>query len=326
MNTTIQFLRDPKYQDTVVLFILAPAGIQYDSSDIGKNLFGSDPWTHEALLIDGLAPKARFRYSDISFHWTDFLDLAFRHVDHGLFYVPHKRTFKEIGKESLVKQNPDLYSFSLLKFICASRKGLAQLPTGETPVYAISGGVRRAAEPTKGPAVSKIGDFEQRGTSRMPANDPRSAADKLIETRLTLQSLLDAGWSANAVSKTTGITAMTIGSIKNGKSTQVSSRVYSAIRQMKANADAGRISPKSRGTSGIIKTDTAVARQPVRANSQKTVSSLPAPEPDGKTESLLKSQYVAVNGRQLKAMIDRLSILFVEAIDDLREIRRQISK
>ncbi|MFZ1729616.1 MAG: hypothetical protein WBQ23_08360 [Bacteroidota bacterium] len=331
MNTTIQFLRDPKYQDTVILFILAPAGIQYEPSEIGKNLFGNDSWTYEPLLIDGLAPKATFRYSDISFHWTDFLDLAFRHVDHGLFYVPHKKTFKEIGKESLLQQNPDLYSFSFHKFVCESRKGLPQPPTKETPVFALSGASLQAAEPSNGSSENAAGKYESDSAT---AADSRSAAEKLIETRATLQALLDTGWSANAVSKNTGITAMTIGSIKNGKSAQVSSRVYSAIMKMRTDADAGRIAPKSRGTAGAAAADRGQVNPASSAQTNRPAAYPPPSRTTGsaasaaseETGSLLKNQYVAVDARQLEAMIDRLSKLFTDAIGDLKEIRRQVSK
>ncbi|MBR9975077.1 MAG: hypothetical protein KFF77_05815 [Bacteroidetes bacterium] len=134
MPSSIQFLRDPRYTDTVIMFILAPAGVNYSIPELGKNLFGNERWDQEHLIIDGLSPKPVFRYTDISLHWTDFLDLAFRHIDHALFYVPHKDTFKEIRKESLLPQNPDLYSFSFFRFSCEARKGLVLPPQQEEPV------------------------------------------------------------------------------------------------------------------------------------------------------------------------------------------------
>lgn len=134
MPSSIQFLRDPRYTDTVILFILAPAGVNYSIPELGKNLFGNERWDQEHLIIDGLSPKPVFRYTEISLHWTDFLDLAFRHIDHALFYVPHKDTFKEIRKESLLPQNPDLYSFSFFRFTCEARKGLVLPPQQEEPV------------------------------------------------------------------------------------------------------------------------------------------------------------------------------------------------
>lgn len=134
MPSSIQFLRDPRYTDTVVLFILSPAGVQYSLPELGRNLFGNGKWEDEVLIIDGLAPRAGFRYTDISLHWTDFLDLAFRHIDHALFYVPHKEVFKEIRKDSLLPQNPDLYSFSFYRFTCEARKGMVLPPPQVEPV------------------------------------------------------------------------------------------------------------------------------------------------------------------------------------------------
>lgn len=328
MPTTIQFLRDPKYQDSVVLFVLAPAGIQFDSTDIGKNLFGTDRWTHEALLIDGLAPKATFRYSDISFHWTDFLDLAFRHVDHGLFFVPHKRTFKEIGKDSLVQQNPDLYSFSFHKFVCEARKGIAQTPTEEARHYAFVGAPGKFSHETKGAADGRGMENAPLTAVSKQTGNARSAADKLIETRSTLQSLLDAGWSANAVSNNTGVSPMTIGSIKHGRSTQVSTRVHAAIIKMKSDADAGRIVQKSqaRGQTRPAADPSLAASGPSAVPAHYKTTTIPSSNTETEEGSLLRGQYVAVDARQLEALIDRLSNLFAVAIGDLGEIRRQISR
>lgn len=125
MPSTIEFLHEPRYTDTVILFILTPAGVRYDAQDIGSNLFGTAEWTDEHLLIDGLSPTHGFRYTDIHIHWSDFLDLAFQHADHALFYVAHKRAFKEIRKETLLNQNPDLYSFFFHKFFCPARTGMS---------------------------------------------------------------------------------------------------------------------------------------------------------------------------------------------------------
>lgn len=134
MPSRIQFLREPRYTDTVLLFILAPAGVSYRSSEIGRNLFGSESWEEEALIVDGLASRPVFRFSDIGLQWEDFLDLAFRHSDHALFYLPDKQTFAEIRKEILVPQNPDLYSFSFHRFTCEARRGMVLPPPVEEPV------------------------------------------------------------------------------------------------------------------------------------------------------------------------------------------------
>ncbi|MBE0645978.1 MAG: hypothetical protein IH600_17990 [Bacteroidetes bacterium] len=326
MNTTIQFLYDPKYQDSVILFVLAPAGIQYDTAEIGKNLFGSDKWVHEALLIDRLAPKETFRYSDISFHWTDFLDLAFRHVDHALFYVPHKNTFKEIGKESLIGQNPDLYSFSFHKFVCEARKGMVQ-----PPAEAVPPAILQPTAVPKSALKTKPAERPAASTTAVPV----SAADKLQEARAALLDLIDGGWSANAVANVTGITAMTIGSIRNGKSTQASARVHAAIMQMKADADAGRITPAKRGKiaaqpAAAIPTRPAApenqaGERSTRDRAPAPVKSPPASSRTTQAQNLRNNTYVAVDAEKLEAMIARLSTLFSEAISDLQEIRRQIS-
>ncbi len=326
MNTTIQFLRDPKYQDTVVLFVLAPAGMQFDSTEVGKNLFGTDSWTHEPLLIDGLAPKSTFRYSDISFHWTDFLDLAFRHVDHTLFYIPHKNTLKEIGKESLIQQNPDLYSFSFHKFHCEARKGIVHSQTEDPHFADIARARERLAKAPAGETFTRVKEPVRATPPAGKKKDMRSAADKLIETRSTLHALLDTGWSANAISKTTGITAMTISSIRNGKSSQVSTRVHTAIVKMKADADAGRIAPKQRRAAGVNTPAASAAEAPAARNTPTTADAAKNAEQGSDKGGLLKSHYVAVDSAKLEALIDRLSNMFVDAISDLREIRRQISQ
>lgn len=309
MPSTIQFLRDPRYTDTVILFILSPAGVQYAVKDIGHNLFGSEEWIEEPLVIDGLSPKPGFRYSDISFHWTDFLDLAFRHVDHALFYIPHKSTFKEIRKESLLQQNPDLYSFSFRRFYCEARKGMVLPPLEEEkPMFPLPVSSAQAKKPATAPVALSI------------------PADILHQGRATLHALLASGWSANAVAKQTGITAMTIGSIKNGKSTQMSGRVYDAIMRMKADADAGRIAPASRKTPNAVDvphpSTSRSAKKPASVHSR----SLDERKRRAADDMLVSDSFIAVDAAQLTTLLDRLGSVFDDGVKELREIRFMLSQ
>jgi hypothetical protein len=332
MPSTIQFLRDPRYTDTVVLFILSPAGVQYAVKDIGHNLFGSDDWIEETLLIDGLSPKAGFRYSDISFHWTDFLDLAFRHVDHALFYVPHKSTFKEIRKESLLQQNPDLYTFSFRKFYCEARKGMIlPAPEVETPIFPM---------PLPAPPMSKsiAGSKPLAGSKSIAGSKPTLAqkplktpvissapANILKEGRATLHALLASGWSANAVAKQTGITAMTIGSIKNGKSSQMSGRVHDAIMRMKADADAGRITPASRKAQNAVDVPRASTSPSAKNRTSVHSHSINKQRPGAADDVLVSESFIAVDAQQLITLLDHLGSIFTDSVEELQEIRSMLS-
>ncbi|MBR9979264.1 MAG: hypothetical protein KFH87_14365 [Bacteroidetes bacterium] len=342
MSTTIQFLREPKYEESVILFILTPAGLSYDPADIGKNLFGSETWSQESLLIDSLAPKPGFRYSDISFHWSDFLDLAFRHVDHALFFVPHKHTFKEIVKESLLHQNPDLYSFSFRKFTCEHRKH-AVTSDGQEQTNAASGKHDPVPHAASGNTEELTSDRKntvpEDAAATLPGNGEKkgasSAAENLREARKVLHALLDTGWSGNAVSKHTGITAMTISGIKNGKSSQISSRVYSAIMNMKKDSDAGRITPAQQTTTSTptlqVKGSKAQSGHvPRQADSAKETTAVPSKKSQRQTATqetgeLLESRYIAVDAEKLEALIDHLKDLFTEGLHGLQEIKRQLS-
>lgn len=340
MSTTIQFLREPKYEESVILFILTPAGLAYDPADIGKNLFGSDAWKQESLLIDGLAPKPGFRYSDISFHWTDFLDLAFRHVDHALFFVPHKHTFKEIVKESLIHQNPDLYSFSFRKFTSENRKHAIagdeqeQMNAGEHEPLpdSTSRDTEKLSTETEHTVLKESSPTLSGNAGK---KDASSAAENLREARKALHALLDTGWSGNAVSKHTGITAMTISGIKNEKSSQISSRVYSAIMNMKKDSDAQRITPAQRTTTSTPASQTEgskaqsgpLPRQSASATEKADIGSKKSSQQAGTQETgeLLGNRYVAVDAEKLEALIDHLKDLFTEGLHGLQEIKRQLS-
>lgn len=190
MPSSIQFLRDPRYTNTVILFILAPAGVNYSVPELGKNLFGNEQWEEERLIIDGLSPKPAFRYTDISLHWTDFLDLAFRHIDHALFYVPHKETFKEIRKESLLPQNPDLYSFSFFRFDCEARKGLVLPPPQVEPVLRPIVPPAPKAEPARPAAPVSTDTVEEpiapvrRASRRGNATSGEQGVDTLLDAKL----------------------------------------------------------------------------------------------------------------------------------------------
>lgn len=320
MNTSIQFLHDPEYRDAVLLLILTPAGISFDPKEIGKNLFGNSVWTHETLSIDGLSPKAIFRYSDIGFHWTDFLDLAFRHVDHTLFFVPHKKTFKEIVKENLVHQNPDLYSFSFHKFACATRKVPArqeEKPAAVEMQPTVSSlPMREEGTREEGTKVDKV----------LPVGKSHTPSEKLTEARSALHSLLATGWSANAVSKATGITAMTIGSIRNGKSAQVSTRVYDALMKMHADASAGRTAPASRATAAAAVASPVHTVTPGNAHTTVPKTVRTSEKDPAEKELLVREKLVAVDAMKFSALLDTLVSVFSDGMNDLREMRALLTK
>lgn len=320
MTTSIQFLRDPEFRDAVLLLILTPAGISFDPREIGKNLFGNSVWTHEPLSIEGLSPKAVFRYSDIGFHWTDFLDLAFRHVDHALFFVPHKKTFKEIVKTSLIHQNPDLYSFSFHKFSCTTRKMPA--PPEEIPAAV-------EMRPTDSSLPARVEDTrEEDGNAGevLQAGKPHPPSEKLAEARSALQSLLATGWSANAVSKATGITAMTIGSIRNGKSTQVSTRVYDALMKMNADSSAGRIAPASRAHTATAAASPMRTGTPARTHATVPKMVRASEEEPEEKEKLIREQLVAVDAEKFSVLLDTLISVLSDGMNDLREMRVMLTK
>ncbi len=322
MNTSIQFLRDPEYRDSVLLFVLTPAGIIFDPGDIGKNLFGSRSWTHEILLIEGLSPKAIFRYSDIGFHWTDFLDLAFQHADHTLFFVPQKGVFREIVKENLVQQNPDLYSFSFHKFNCDVREGLAR--QAEKQLAAATDTVKASPVTEKQSIEADSGIDSPQKPVHVKSAPALLADEKLMDARSALRSLLEAGWSANGVSRITGITSMTIGSIRNGKSAQISTRVYNALMNMKADADAGRIVPSS-GKSAFPTVQSP--KHAPRASARPEAVSVRPTTGEGQDETpLVHEQFVAVDAEKLIALLGRLSTVFSEGMEELREMRSLLTE
>jgi hypothetical protein len=335
MTSSIQFLHEPQYTDSVILFILTPAGMQYASADIGSNLFGSEKWTDEVLLIDGLAPKAGFRYSDIKFHWTDFLDLAYRHVDHALFYIPHKRTFKEISKDSLIHQNPDLYSFSFHKFTCEARQGMVQSPSEEKVVLRIMPS-STATAPRDLSGTTKSSTFASSKGKTTPITKPATrtgredSRTRLDEARSALIALIEAGWSANAVANHTGITSMTIGSIKNGKSSQISARVYEEIMRMKADYDQQRIIPAARRSTAtsphpVVPSTPVVPPTAGRRSLPDVTTREPKPR---KTETaatnedgLVRTDLITIDSERFAALLDRLASVFAESLDDLKEMR-----
>jgi hypothetical protein len=282
MSTSVSFLTDPQYGKTLVLFVLSPPGIPFDPAEIARNLYGKREVSIDPITLPGLAPKNAFRFSDIALHWPDFLGLAFEHSDHALFYVPGKKKFQEIRRESLLQQNPDLYSFSFFRLHCA---------TYETPVT--------TEETVRAEAA------------HMAA--PTTAPDNLLRSaREALGALLDAGWSANAVAKTSGINPITIGNLRHDRQKSVTARVHDALLSLQKEFEAGTVALPTRKKKG------AAAK-----TSSGTAARTATPAGNGRSAPA-EPRYVSVNADRLDDLLARLVATFTDAVEELERMKKLI--
>jgi|GEM_PF-2367533 len=342
MPTTISFLRNPDYGTSVVLFLLSPAGLTFDAKEIGRNLYGRHDYEIEAITIPGLAPRNRFRFSEIPVHWTDFLELSFSHADHALFYIPGKQRFQEISKESLLQQNPDLYSFSFYRFTCedyvpekreeerieAAARGVAPPPATVADANA------KPADTASGGIIAE--KVDRSGSNNGQEHQTRDAEAQLLRAQEALHSLIDAGWSANAVSRVTGISPITLGSIRKKKQSTVSDRVHDTLMQLKADFTSGKVGKPSRkkqitGFSSQSASEKARAKSPTGAvrtsalDSGSRTSRTSAGD-HGRRSSDAAPRYIAVDADKLASFLDRLITTFSDAINDLRSLDGAIRK
>lgn len=288
MPTSISFLREPDYGTSVVLFVLSPPGIKFDPKEIGKNLYGKLDFDVEAITVPGLAARSGFRFSEVPLHWPDFLELAFHHADRTLFFIPGKQRFQEIKKESLLQQNPDLYAFAFYRFTC------------EEYIPEKSEEKRETA-----PAAASL---QTRDASDATAATP---AQRMTSARKALDALLAAGWSANAVSKVSGLNPVTVGSIRNGKQDTVSERVHDMLLRLEADFTSGKVEKPERRTRGSAKAPATAAG----------VRSTAAPRTEAAAQ---ETRYVAVDAAKLEDLLDRLIITFSSAIEDLAKMRKML--
>ena len=286
MSTSISFLRDPSYGSTLVLFVLSPPGIPFDTEEIGRNLYGKRPFTMDAITLPGMSPKNGFRFNDIALHWPDFLALAFQHCDHALFFIPGKQRFQEIRRESLLQQNPDLYAFSFYRITCES---YVPEPAEEQPAA-------RASAPG-------------------PAHGNADGKARFAEARKVLLTLIDAGWSANAVAKATDINPMTIGNIRNEKQDSVSQRVHDALLRLNADVAAGTATP----TDGRRRNGAKSASVKPATTKPPTTAAPPSVNAAGS-----EARYVAVDAALLDDLLARLMTTFTGAIEDLEQMKKLI--
>ena len=285
MSTSVSFLSEPQYGKSLVLFVLSPPGIPFDATEIARNLYGKREVTIDPITLPGLAPKNGFRFSDITLHWPDFLGLAFEHSDNALFYVPGKKKFQEIRRESLLQQNPDLYAFSFFRFHCPSY--VAPAPEEEV----------------RTPATASHTD------------EPAAATDRLRSTRDALSALLEAGWSANAVAKTSGINPITIGNLRHDRQKSVTARVHDALLTLRKDFDAGTVALPTRKKNGSVQTKAASA----------ATHPAPAPKPVRDTAaSHAEPRYVAVDAARLDALLARLVDTFTDAVSELERMKKLI--
>ena len=327
MPTTLSFLRDPDYGASVMLFVLSPAGVTYEAKEIGRNLYGKRDFEIEPITIPGLAPRNGFRFSEIPVHWTDFLALSFSHADHALFYIPGKKKFQEISKEGLLQQNPDLYSFSFYRFSCEDYVPEAReeerIKTAPHSVASPPATVADSNASTGGTAV--LAQPDRRAVART-----ENPGDQLREAQDALKSLIDAGWSANAISRVTGISPITLGSIRKGSQGTVSDRVHDTLVQLDADFASGKVGNPSRGkgvASGASQSASGTKRTESTAGASRTAVSdggsrysAPAPKDAERRGAGDTPRYIAVDAGKLESLLNRLITTFSDAIDDLRKL------
>jgi len=141
------------------------------------------------------------------------------------------------------------------------------------------------------------------------------ATDKLAKATGVLNDLLAAGWSGAAVSKVSGINQVTIGSIKNGKSSRISDKVYSKIMALKDSPAPAGTRARKAPTSAAEKTVAAPAKKKSAAKKQ------PASPVSG---SMINPNYVPVDIVQLRGVVDSLIGQFESALEELQNIKKQI--
>jgi hypothetical protein len=145
---------------------------------------------------------------------------------------------------------------------------------------------------------------------------PVMAIGKLAEATHVLQSLLASGWSGAAISKVSGINQVTIGSIKNEKSSRISDKVYAKIMALKDTKNpAGTRTTKS----------TSVAAPMPAVKSEKSKKPGPKKKVAVPTSgSFINPNYVPVDIVQLRGVIDSLIAQFDGALQELQHIKKQI--
>jgi transcriptional regulator with XRE-family HTH domain len=167
--------------------------------------------------------------------------------------------------------------------------------------------------------------------------------EKTVEkARQMIHDLLILGFSGAKIAKGTGITEMTISSIKNGKSQRVSEKVFDKlwnffdetappraemerIRSEKAPATEAPNVPAKQSISGTAEPD---APKPKRKYTKRIGSSGEADSSTKvtfpNTEGFINRQLVPVDLSALNNRIDHLIAQFSEALKQLHAIRKQI--
>lgn len=160
--------------------------------------------------------------------------------------------------------------------------------------------------------------------------------DRIQVISKALQAMIDAGWTAAAISKMSEVNQITIGNLKNGKGSRVTDKVFERIMTLKQQADAGEIEAPTRRRKG-----TAPAPRPTEASAVMNAPRVEAPtakrmktsrtEAAGRSgagpsdfSGMINTKYVPVDVERLLGMIDALISRFSGAIEELESIKSQL--
>ena len=159
--------------------------------------------------------------------------------------------------------------------------------------------------------------------------------DRIQVISKALQEMIDAGWTAAAISKQSEVNQITVGNLKNGKGSRVTDKVYDRIMSLKRQFDAGEIDAPTRRRKGDGPAPTFTGT-PARKKASNTEGQAAGSSRAGVASAasrdttpsdfsgMINTQYVPVDVERLLGMIDALISRFSGAIEELESIKSQL--
>jgi hypothetical protein len=174
----ITFSSEPAYGKSVSLLVLAPAGVEFSTEEIGNHLFGAGKWVPTEpprlnTLPRDIAARGGFRLSEEEVDWSEFLKDVYSTVDFVFYFNPFKKLFAEISRGNLEYQKPVYYGYTFLAFYSEKHVPLKKSTPDIPPAAYAPAEKLRPLKPF--PAAAPAGEGTGRADAERPGRPRRGA-------------------------------------------------------------------------------------------------------------------------------------------------------
>jgi|GEM_PF-1475827 len=291
----IIFSAEPLYEDTVKLLVISPPGINYEHEYLGDHFFGSGNWLFVEPPMQQRAPARIPREL-----------LETRGFRYGSVNLEWDDFLDDV--------------YDTMDFILFYNPETQQLHE-----------VSRDALAVQSPANYSFSFFDIATKESYTNRSTDMADENFVNAQKHIADLMAKGWTVAAISKFSGVNQITLGNIKNNKSSRLTDKVYQKIFDFKKRAEAGEFTQPVRGRRSPAQKGTGKApakATPKTKATPKATAKVKASASPGASEfpSIISPNYVSVDITQLQSVIDTVIENFTQSLSELQNLKKMLKR